>query len=183
MQKAAVARELGPVATLAGISEAGDDVAMFDDPSGRQNMQQLIQLRWIAVIGQEDTSAFVRFGLHIQLPLHDMVVVLLCLIGFDAASLLRLRFSNEVTNSMLFVALLVDVGTLTAQLYLSGGTTNPFAFLYLLQVILGAVLLRAWSVWTIVGISSGCLAGLTFFYRPLAAPPDYYIEGTLICFG
>jgi len=81
------------------------------------------------------------------------------------------------------------VSTLTAQLYLSGGTTNPFAFLYLLQVILGAVLLRAWSVWTIVGITSGCLAGLTVFYRPLAWPPaDYgrlsgpYIQGLLLCF-
>ena len=39
-----------------------------------------------------------------------------------------------VTNGELFVALLVDVGTLTAQLYLSGGATNPFIFLYLLQV-------------------------------------------------
>ena len=82
---------------------------MFDDPSGRENMQQLIQLRWIAVIGQIVTIAVVHFGLRIQLPLHDMSVVLLCLIGFNAASLLRLRFSSEVTNSMLFVALLVDV--------------------------------------------------------------------------
>src|SRR3569833_1706658 len=34
-----------------------------------------------------------------------------------------------------------------------------------------------------VGITAACFVGLTFFYRPLAAPPDYYIEGTLICFG
>src|SRR6185437_14899874 len=104
-------------------------------------------------------------------------------------SLLRLRFSSEVTNSMLFVSLLVDVATLTAQLYLSGGTTNPFAFLYLLQVILGAVLLRAWGVWTIVVITTLCLAGLTVFYRPLAFSPadsgrlsGSYIQGLLLCF-
>ncbi len=190
-QKAALAaRELGPVATLAGFSEAPAEEAMLDDPSARENMQQLIQLRWIAVFGQVITIAVVHFGLHIQLPLHDMSVVLLCLILFNAASLLRLRFSNEVTNSMLFVSLLVDVTTLTAQLYLSGGTTNPFAFLYLLQVILGAVLLRSWSVWTIVVITSLCLAGLTVFYRPLAfAPAEYgrlsgpYIQGLLLCFA
>ena len=180
-----VAKE--PVATLAGITESG--AAPFDDPSGRENMQQLIQLRWIAVFGQVITIIVVNFGLRITLPLHDMSVVLLCLVAFNAASLLRLRFSREVTNSMLFVSLLVDVSTLTAQLYLSGGTTNPFVFLYLLQVILGAVLLRPWSVWTIVGITSFCLAGLTVFYRPLALPPsDYgrlsgpYIQGLLLCF-
>jgi two-component system, sensor histidine kinase RegB len=183
-------------ATLAGTSELGASSAPFEDPSGRENMQQLIQLRWMAVVGQIVTIAVVHYGLHISLPLHDMFVVLLCLVAFNAASLLRLRFSREVTNSMLFVALLVDVSTLTAQLYLSGGTTNPFVFLYLLQVILGAVLLRAWSVWTIVGITSGCLAGLTVFYRPLAWPAaDYgwalglpgrlsgpYIQGLLLCF-
>ncbi len=186
----AIARELGPVATLAGFSEAGPDAAVFEDSSGRENMQQLIQLRWIAVFGPVVTIAVVHFGLRIRLPLHDMSVVLLFLVAFNAASLLRLRFSSEVTNSMLFVSLLVDVATLTAQLYLSGGTTNPFAFLYLLQVILGAVLLRAWSVWTIVVITSACIAGLTVFYRPLAfAPADYgrlsgpYIQGLLLCFA
>ena len=176
-QAAALAPAKDAIATLAGTSEGGAGSAPFDDPSGRENMRQLIQLRWIAVVGQIVTIAAVHYGLAISLPLHDMFVVLLCLVAFNAASLLRLRFFREVTNSMLFVALLVDVSTLTAQLYLSGGTTNPFAFLYLLQVILGAELLRPWSVWTIVGITSGCLAGLTVFYRPLAWPAAHWYAG------
>jgi two-component system sensor histidine kinase RegB len=185
-----VAREVEPVATLAGTSDAGAEAALFDDPSGRDNMRQLIQLRWSAVVGQVVTIAIVNFGLGIPLPLHDMSVVLLFLIAFNVASLLRLRFFHTVTNSTLFVALLVDVSTLTAQLYLSGGTTNPFAFLYLLHIILGAVLLEGWFVWTIVVISVLCLAGLTVFYRPLAlASADYgrlsgpYIQGLLLCFA
>jgi two-component system sensor histidine kinase RegB len=191
MQRSTGVRDLGPVATLAGISESEADagVAMFDDPSGVENMRQLIQLRWMAVLGQVITIAVVHFGLRIRLPLYDMSIVLLLLIVFNAASLLRLRFSSEVTNSMLVISLLVDVATLTAQLYLSGGTTNPFAFLYLLQVILGAVLLRASSEWTIVVITTLCLAGLTVFHRPLAfAPADSgrlsgpYILGLLLCF-
>jgi two-component system sensor histidine kinase RegB len=104
--------------------------------------------------------------------------------------MLRWRDPHEVTNSMLFVSLLVDVSTLTAQLYLSGGTTNPFVFLYLLQVILGAVLLRAWAVWTIVVITAACFAGLTVLYRPLVLPPENYgllsgpyVLGILLCFA
>jgi two-component system sensor histidine kinase RegB len=150
-------------------------------------MRQLIQLRWIAVVGQIVTIAVVNFGFDIHLPLRQMSVVLICLVAFNIGSLLRWRSHHEVTNGELFFALLVDVTTLTAQLYLSGGTTNPFTFLYLLQVILGAVLLRAWSVWTMVGITAACCTGLTLFYRPLALPADYYerpyIEGTLICFA
>jgi two-component system sensor histidine kinase RegB len=188
-QEATIPREPEPAAILAGARDAEAAVATFDDPTGRDNMRQLIQLRWIAVIGQVVTIAFVNFGLQIRLPLYEMSVVLLCLIAFNAANLLRLRFSHEVTNSMLFVSLLVDVGSLTAQLYFSGGTTNPFVFLYLLQVILGAVLLKSWSVWTIVAITSTCLADLNVFYRPLALPPDDYgklsgpyIQGLLLCF-
>ena len=135
-------------------AQAQADAEVFDDRIGRENMLQLIQLRWIAVVGQIVTIAVVHFVFGIHLPVHDMSVVVLVLAAFNAASLLRWRAPGEVTNSMLFVSLLVDVTTLTAQLYLSGGVTNPFAFLYLLQVILGAVLLRAWAVWTIVVVTA-----------------------------
>ena len=170
--------------------ETAATVAIFDDQTGRENMRQLIQLRWIAVVGQVVTIAVVHFGFRFPLPLHDMSVVLLFLVAFNAFSMLRWRDPHEVTNSMLFVALLVDVSTLTAQLYLSGGTTNPFVFLYLLQVILGAVLLRAWAVWTIVAVTAVCFAGLTVLYRPLVLPPNNYgllsrpyVLGMLLCFA
>jgi len=162
---------------------------VIDDSTGLENMRQLIQLRWIAVVGQVITIAVVNFGFEIHLPLRQMSVVLICLVAFNIGSMFRWRDHHEVTNGELFFALLVDVTTLTAQLYLSGGATNPFCFLYLLQVILGSVLLRAWSVWTILGITGVCFAGLTLFFRPLALPPDYYgmhgpyIEGTLLCFA
>ena len=166
---------------------AQSGVPVFDDSTGLENMRQLIQLRWIAVVGQIITIAVVNFGFDIHLPLRQMSVVLICLVAFNIGSLLRWRTHHEVTNGELFLALLVDVTTLTAQLYLSGGATNPFTFLYLLQVILGAVLLRAWSVWTMVAITAACFTGLTLFHRPLALPDDYYgrpyIEGTLICFA
>ena len=161
-----------------------------DDAAGMKNMQQLIQLRWIAVVGQVATIAAVQFGFGIPLPLGTMLAVLVCLVAFNIASLLRCRHRREVSNTELFVALLVDVAMLTAQLYLSGGATNPFVFLYLLQVILGAVLLKPWSTWTMVGLTCACFAGLALLSRPLALPPDQdrglaspYIQGMLISFA
>ena len=132
-----------------------------DRAAGHKNMLQLIQLRWIAVFGQITTIIVVIFGFDIHLPLPHMLEVLACLIAFNIGSHLRWHERPFVTNRELFLALLVDVATLTAQLYLSGGASNPFAFLYLLQVILSAVLLEAWSTWTIVCITSLCFAGLS----------------------
>jgi len=157
--------------------------------AGHKNMLQLIELRWIAVIGQITTIAGAILIFGVKLPLVQMLEVLACLIAFNVASHLRWHEHRPVTNNELFLALLVDVASLTMQLYLSGGTTNPFAFLYLLQVILSAVLLEAWSTWTIVGITLACLAGLSAFAKPLPLPFDHargisslYVQGMLICF-
>jgi two-component system sensor histidine kinase RegB len=160
-----------------------------NERAGRKNMRQLIQLRWIAVLGQIFTIAVVYYGFNISLPLDYMLGVLGGLIVFNAASLLRLRIRHRITNGEVFLALLVDVGTLTAQLYLSGGATNPFVFLYLLQVCLGAVLLETWTTWTMVAFTAACFTGLALTGRPLVLPPDhnlglhsFYVQGMLICF-
>ncbi|CAN5276985.1 ATP-binding protein [soil metagenome] len=163
--------------------------AIFDDATVRQNMQQLIQLRWLAVFGQVVTIAVVHSGFGVELPLLPISTVLVLFITFNFACWFRWRVHEEFSNAELFVSLLVDVATLTAELYLCGGASNPFALLYLLQVILSAVLLEAWSAWTIVAITTACMAGLTRFYRPLAWPPEFadrmaspFILGVLICF-
>ncbi|WP_101674858.1 ATP-binding protein [Alloalcanivorax mobilis] len=168
----------------AALPRAGED-----DGTGRKNLQQLSQLRWIAVLGQVVTIAVAHFGFRIDLPLNYMLAVLLGLVAFNGISLLRLRLRRDVSNGELFVSLLVDVITLTMQLYLSGGATNPFVFLFLLQVVLGAVLLETWSTWTILLVTAVCFVWLEFAGRPLALPLDYergpwslYIQGMLICF-
>ncbi|MBU1357139.1 MAG: sensor histidine kinase [Gammaproteobacteria bacterium] len=162
----------------------------FDDGTGLKNMEQLIQLRWIAVMGQVATIAVVHFGFDIQLPLEQLAIVLGGLVAFNIVSHLRCRTRRRVTNTELLVALLVDVFVLTLELYLTGGATNPFVYLYLLQVILGAVLLKTWSIWTMVAVTVACFMGLALFSRPLALafdPQDGlaspYILGTLICFA
>jgi two-component system sensor histidine kinase RegB len=159
------------------------------DTTGHKNMQQLIQLRWIAVLGQIATIYVVYLRVGVPLPLEYMLAVLGGLVAFNAISLLRLRVYPEVTNGELLVAMLVDVAMLTAQLYLSGGAANPFVFLYLVQVILGAMLLKAWSTWTLLATTAACFMGLAITARPLAVPLDHgnglaslYIQGMLICF-
>lgn len=169
--------------------QASVSAALEDANTGFQNMQQLIQLRWIAVVGQLLTIGIVYYGLGIPLPIDQMLGVLGLLVAFNGASLLRWHRYREVTQSELLLALLVDVGMLTAQLDLSGGVTNPFVFFYLLQIILGAVLLPARATWIIVGVTTVCFAGLTMLARPLALPLDLdrglaslYVQGLLICF-
>ena len=95
--------------------------ASVEHAASRINMVQLIQLRWIAVVGQITTIAFVNVGLRIPLPTAQMLMVLACLVAFNLASQLRWQEGSPVSNRELFLALLVDVASLTALLYFSGG--------------------------------------------------------------
>ncbi|NGY04215.1 ATP-binding protein [Solimonas terrae] len=156
---------------------------------GQQNMLQLIELRWIAVVGQILTIAFVTLVFGIDLPLLPMAFVVAGLVVLNLFSLFRPRKHGDVRNGALMLGLTVDVAALTALLYLSGGATNPFVFLYALQVTLAAVLLEAWSTWTLVAITGLCFAALTSFYVPLNLPSgsheqlyQLHIIGMLICF-
>jgi two-component system, sensor histidine kinase RegB len=156
----------------------------------RKNLLLLIQLRWMAVVGQIVTIVAVHFGLDIELPWRPMAAVVVGLVLLNLLSLLSLWHKAEVSNGEIFGTLIFDVAALTAQLYLSGGATNPFAFLFLLQVTLAAVLLDAWSTWLLTVIIGLCFAGLTFDYRPLVLPPgsttslfSLHIDGMLISFA
>ncbi|MGH8853067.1 MAG: ATP-binding protein [Telluria sp.] len=174
----------------AGRSSPQAAAANVEFAAGHKNMLQLIELRWIAVIGQITTIAAAILIVGIDLPLVHMLQVLACLIAFNVASHLRWHERRPVSNGEMFMALLVDVASLTVLLYLSGGVTNPFAFLYLLQVILSAVLLEVLWTWSIVLITIACMAGLAMYAQPLALPFDHargmsslYIQGLLVCFA
>lgn len=163
-------------------------IASGAETVGQQNMLQLIQLRWIAVVGQILTIGFVALVFRVDLPLVPMLSVVGGLVALNLFSLFRPR-NGDVSNLALFAGMLMDVAALTALLYFSGGATNPFVFLYPLQVTLAAVLLEAWSTWTLVLISTLCFAGLTQWYWPLQLPSgsqeelfQLHITGMLICF-
>ena len=139
--------------------------------AARRNLLLLILLRWLAVGGQLATILVVHFGLGIHLPLAPMLTTLGGLVVLNVVQLAASRL--PVTNAELLGALLIDVTALGVQLALSGGATNPFITLFLLQVVLGAVLLEAWSSWLIVVVTSGAFALLANVHRPLPLPPEF----------
>ena len=162
---------------------------IFEDATNRKNLLQLVHLRWIAVAGQVATISVAVVVFRVGLPLAPMAMVLAFLVVLNGVSLWWLKRAETVNNSELFLALMLDMTALTAQLYLSGGATNPFISLFLLQITLGAVLLERRSTWVLVGLTAVCFAGLTAFYQPLKLTDpgtghlfNLHIQGMLACF-
>jgi two-component system sensor histidine kinase RegB len=148
------------------IPGASDDV-------GARNMLLLTQLRWLAIAGQLAAILGAWSWIGNALPIAPMLAILAALAGLNLTTLSLLHRGWRVTNHQLFVALLMDWAALTTQLYLSGGTTNPFAPIGLLQVVLGAVLLETWSSWALVALHSTAFGVLTAFHRTLRLPAPY----------
>ncbi|QQV76761.1 HAMP domain-containing histidine kinase [Sphingomonas aliaeris] len=140
------------------------------DQTGTRNMLVLTHLRWIAVAGQLATILFVHLFLHVGLPIVPMIAVATGLAALNAVTLIVLARGRTVANWELFVALLVDFAALTAQLYMSGGATNPFAPIGLLQVVIGAVLLAPWSSYALVALHSAAFGLLAIYHRELVLP-------------
>jgi two-component system, sensor histidine kinase RegB len=175
-------------ATLKEAAGAPSSAPSHIDTANRKNLALLIQLRWIAVLGQVVTILVVHFGLDIALPLPQMALVLGALLALNGLSHLWLQRPLQVSSRALFIALLLDVAALTTQLYFSGGATNPFTALYLLQIALAAVLLRARGAWIVVAVTCLAFIALIRLHQPLAVqPPDsllrLHILGMFVCFA
>lgn len=160
------------------------------DETNKKNLLLLIQLRWLAIVGQVGTIAIVHLWLGIALPVPEMAAVILLLVGLNLSSLLRYGRQGRVSRPVLFIELLFDVAALTVQFYLSGGATNPFISLYLLQVILATILLDGRSAWLIVAVTSGCFIWLTSHYQEIALPHAHggsffnlHVQGMFFCFA
>lgn len=168
---------------------AEDILVSNPEAANRKNLLLLRQLRWLAVAGQVLTIMIVDQWLGIPLPLEAMGCVVLFLVGMNAVSLLVAHSRRPVSNTELFVALFMDMAALTVQLYLSGGATNPFVSLYLLQIALGAILLAPWSSWALVGTAAAACVLLTVHFRPLDLHDHgagqlfgLHIQGMFVCF-
>lgn len=137
--------------------------------TNRQNLLQLIWLRLIAIIGQVVTILIVHYFLKISLPLTEMFLVLMFLGIVNFISFYRHKSEKNISDKSLFIELICDVLALTAQLYLSGGISNPFISLFLLQVIIAAILLKRIYAWLIAVITIFSYISLNFTYRHIHA--------------
>ncbi|CAN5225710.1 ATP-binding protein [soil metagenome] len=165
----------------------------IQEVTNSKNLLLLVTLRWMAIAGQIGAIAIATVWLEIPLPVWQMASVLVFLIALNGITLYRYSSGAIITNTELFLDLLLDVVTLTVQLYLSGGATNPFVSLFLLQAVLGAVLLQTWSTWTIVAVTSVCFIWLTVSYNEIGFSTPaavearsrlfkLHIDGMFVCF-
>lgn len=102
----------------------------------------VVQLRWVALVCQSLLVLAVAALTPVDVPIATLLGLNLVGAASNAALLLARRRTGS-QSVLIGTALAFDVALLTAGLYASGGPMNPFSFLYVVPVALGAVVLSA----------------------------------------
>lgn len=136
-----------------------------------KNLQRLFFLRSIAIVVQCSLFVFVYSVIELDVPWAEMTIVVVILTILNFFTWVRLHHTLPVSNLEFFAQLLIDIFALTALLYFSGGSTNPFISLYLLPLTIAAAILPWRYTWAIAVITITCYTILLFEYIPL--PHDH----------
>ncbi|HEY1608594.1 MAG TPA: ATP-binding protein, partial [Paraburkholderia sp.] len=135
--------------------------------SASVNLGHLFWLRSLAIIGQLCTIAFVQLFMGVRLPLPAMLFVISMEVLFNGVTWLRVSQERPESNLELFGQIWVDLGALSALLFLSGGTTNPFVSLYLPSLAIAAAVLPWYLTAWLAAFAVTCYVLLGFDSVPL----------------
>lgn len=142
------------------------------------NFTWLVRLRWVAVTGQILTTLSAEWLLALQLPLGPIFAVIGTALASNVFFTLWTRRADIVGEWTVASVMILDVLLLTALLFLAGGPLNPFTSLYFVHVSLGAMVLSAGGVWTLVILSLACF-GFLFVTPQVSTPEAEQIERVL----
>ena len=139
------------------------------------NARWLLQLRWVAVFGQIVTIIGAMAIFQTRIPMAWTLVAVVALTAITNIVLtvwldrwrkidqqLNVNDSPLPWNLVMGLVLILDILSLTALLWTTGGPNNPFCLFFFVNLSLSALLLvRAWA-WGINALTIFCFSLLMF---------------------
>jgi two-component system sensor histidine kinase RegB len=135
--------------------------------NARELTWTLAWLRLCAVAGQALTVGVVALGMHLPLPVTELVAGIGTLLVFALLVFWRLRQTWPVTAAEAVAHIAVDIAALGWLLYLTGGATNPFASLLVMPITLAAAALPLRHVAIVALLAAACYLALIPWHVPL----------------
>jgi two-component system sensor histidine kinase RegB len=146
----------------------------------------LVNLRWIAIIGQLIAINFVYFLLTLDLPIIETHIIILT--GFITNIILQFKFkTNQLKDFYSALFLFYDLLQLSVLLYLTGGIVNPFSLLIIVPTIISSTFLSMGTTIMLGTLTIGSLFFLKEYHKILPGLdiysfifPEYYLVGVLV---
>jgi len=146
----------------------------------------LVNLRWIAIIGQIIAINFVHFYLKLDLPYIETHIIIF--IGLITNIVLQFNIrTNQLKDFSSSLFLVYDLLQLSTLLYLTGGIFNPFALLIIIPTIVSSTFLSMGTTIILGTLTIGLLFILKEYHKILPGLdiynfnfPEYYLAGALV---
>lgn len=159
--------------TIQGLLNASGKSRILIDSIGRDETQsniafsRILLLRWGAMLCQTLLvfAAYLFFELNTPLP------ILILIIGFGGGSNIAFHYlfkkrNKTIPGGLFAVIMFLDIILLTVLLHYTGGPMNPFTFLFLIHISLGAILMRPPWAWALAVLTTLCYAILFYLPQP-----------------
>ncbi len=155
----------------------------WSQPDGRITLRTLILIRWVAVLGQLATVAFVDTVLTFPLPLGPVLSAIAASAFLNIVAMAQRGGRLRLADRDAAMYLSYDMLQLTLLLYLTGGLSNPFAILLLAPMTVGAAILSRYSTVLLTGLNLICLTALALWHFPLPWEEPVRYMAPLYAFG
>lgn len=136
----------------------------------------LIKLRWWAILGQIITIVTSIFFFNLNIPLIAVAGILFTEVGTNL--LLQWRVASlkqRLLQIIIPLVLVLDILLLTTLLHLTGGPMNPFTFLFMVHIALGAILLPHRLSWSLTLLTICCYGFLFIPHLDIATSSDQVV--------
>ena len=132
----------------------------------------LINLRWIAVLGQIITCLVVEYFFGFQLPWLEILLTILALIISNLALYPRYSTNNRLSETATTVVIAADILQLALLIFFTGGLSNPFVVLFITPIAI--------TVTSLPIRSTSILIFLTFIFITILGSFNYPLESNML---
>lgn len=164
-------------------SELSDQITPYTGfLGGLLRLRTLVFLRWLAIVGQTVSVVIVQAGLGFELPVLPCLSVIALSVALNVALTVRYEPSHRLNNLDASLMLGYDIIQLGLLLYLTGGLSNPFAFLMVVPATVSASALPLRSTLILGGLVLAIVTLLLLFHMPLPwfSGQDLVLETTYL---
>ncbi len=135
--------------------------------SDSRNLKRLFYLRSLVIGGELLALILIHSLTELRPPLLPLLVIIGLQIIVNLWTWTRTRSDRVIYDNELLVQLIIDVLALTGILYFTGGATNPFAWFFLIPLMIAATVLSKPVTWLMAALTTACYSLLMFHFVPL----------------
>jgi len=126
----------------------------------------VVRLRYGIVIGEAAITFGMMLAFRLTVPLLGILAALSVVVVTNLLLARKVAVSVRHPRETLAAVFVLDTLCLSVVLALTGGPTNPFSLLYLVQITLSAVVLRKAWTWLLGALATACFGALFLFQNP-----------------